>query len=78
MSTGETRAYEALTAALKRTRQTVWSSPGGACRAPRQAAIICIEKGKRRRRLDVIGLLTIAQKMEADFVALLREAGLLR
>lgn len=78
MSTGETRAYEALTAALRSARKQrglTQVALAGRLDKP-QSYVSKYESGERR--LDVIEFLTIAQKMEADPVALLREAGLLR
>lgn len=78
MSTGETRAYEALTAVLKRTRkQCGLTQVALAARLDKpQSYVSKYESGERR--LDVIEFLTIAQKMEVDPVIMLREAGLLR
>ena len=77
MSTGETRAYEALTAVLKRTRKHCGLTQMAlAARLDKpQSYVSKYESGERR--LDVIEFLTIAQKMEVDPIALLREAGLL-
>ncbi|WP_296305254.1 helix-turn-helix transcriptional regulator [uncultured Desulfovibrio sp.] len=77
MSTGETRAYEALTAVLKRTRkQCGLTQVALAARLDKpQSYVSKYESGERR--LDIIEFFTIAQKMEVDPVAMLREAGLL-
>ena len=77
MSTGETRAYEALRAVLKRTRkQCGLTQVALAARLDKpQSYVSKYESGERR--LDIIEFFTIAQKMEVDPVAMLREAGLL-
>lgn len=77
MSTRETRAYEALTAVLKRTRkQCGLTQVALAARLDKpQSYVSKYESGERR--LDIIEFFTIAQKMEVDPVAMLREAGLL-
>lgn len=78
MSTGETRAYAALTAVLKRTRKQCGLTQVAlaALLDKPQSYVSKYESGERR--LDVIEFLAIAQKMEVDPVAMLREAGLLR
>lgn len=78
MSTGETRAYEALTAVLRcarKQRGLTQVELAGRLDKP-QSYVSKYESGERR--LDVIEFLTIAQKMEADPIVMLREAGLLR